>query len=183
MEIEQLIEKCKLYDVKAQEALYRRLAPVLLGVCMKYCKNKANAEDLFQESFIVIFNKIHQFKHKGSFEGWAKRITINTILSHFRKKTHTEPINEQKTEEAIDDDTEFEHTNFSLDTLLTLIHKLPNQYKLVFNMYVLDDFSHQEIALAIGITVGTSKSNLSRARAILKKELLALEQQKNMING
>ncbi len=182
MEIEQLIEKCQQHDVKAQEALYRRLAPLLLGVCMKYCKNKANAEDLFQESFIIIFNKIHQFKYKGSFEGWAKRITINTILSHFRKTQHTESINEEKTA-LIEDHTEFEHANFSLDTLLTLIHKLPSQYKLVFNMYVLDDFSHQEIAMALDISVGTSKSNLSRARAILKKELLVLEQQKNMING
>ncbi len=149
---------------------------------MKYCKNKANAEDLFQESFIIIFNKIDQFKHTGSFEGWAKRITINTILSHFRKKTNTEPINEEKIE-IIEDDDEFEHTNFSLDTLLALIHKLPNQYKLVFNMYVLDEYSHQEIADALNISVNTSKSNLSRARAILKKELEKLKQQKNMING
>ncbi len=149
---------------------------------MKYCKNKANAEDLFQESFIIIFKKIHQFKHHGSFEGWAKRITINTILSHFRKKMLTEPIDEEKIE-TIEDEADFEPTNFSLDTLLTLIHKLPDQYRLVFNMYVLDEFSHQEIAEALQISLGTSKSNLSRARAILKKELVILKQQKQMING
>lgn len=181
MGLEQLIKKCQEYDVKAQEALYRRFAPLLLGVCIKYCGDKALAQDLFQESFITIYNKIPQFKHQGSFEGWAKRVTINTVLAYYRKQRFLLPINEERTEEIEDDNFE-ETTTFSLDVLLDAIQKLPNQYRLVFNMYALDNYSHKEIAKALSISEGTSKSNLSRARSILKKELQKIERKEEYYN-
>lgn len=170
MSLEQIIEQCQKHDVKAQEALYRRFAPILLGVCIKYCGNKALAEDLFQESFITIFNKISQFKHRGSFEGWMKRITINTVLTYYRKHQYIESIDDHKIELIEENDT-LNTSKYSLNYLLSVIQKLPNQYRLVFNMYALDGYSHKEISKALGISEGTSKSNLSRARSILKKEL------------
>ena len=172
MNLERLIEQCKKNDVIAQKALYKRFAPILFGVCLKYCKNKTIAEDLFQEAFITIFNKIAQFKHKGSFEGWIKKITVNTILQHFKKQRVYELVNEKNLELIEEDDHDLtKFSNISLDYLLKTIQKLPDQYRLVFNLYVLDDYSHQEIAEALNISVGTSKSNLSRARVLLKKEI------------
>ena len=172
MNLEKLIEQCKKNDVIAQKALYKQFAPILFGICLKYCKNKTIAEDLFQEAFITIFNKIVQFKHKGSFEGWAKRITVNTILQHFKKQRVYELVNEENIAIIeIEDNCDTELSHLSLDYLLESIQKLPDQYRLVFNLYVLDDYSHQEIAEALNISVGTSKSNLSRARALLKKEI------------
>jgi len=179
--LEQLIKKCQKHDVKAQEAIYRHFAPLLLGVCIKYCGDKALAEDLFQESFITIFDKIPQFKHQGSFEGWAKRITINTILGHYRKQRFLESIDEEKIEEIEDKDYK-EIATFSLDVMLSVIQKLPNQYRLVFNMYALDGYSHKEIAKALTISEGTSKSNLSRARSILQKELKKTERREEHYN-
>ena len=155
---------------KAQQELYRIFAPKLFGICLKYCSNKVIAEDLFQESFITIFNKIHQFKHKGSFEGWVKRITINTVLQHYKKQQFHQPI----IDDIIIDDSEeidINDTNINLNYLLELIQELPNQYRLVFNLYVLDGYSHAEIAEAINISIGTSKSNLSRAKQLLRKKL------------
>ena len=166
----QLIKKCQQKDPKAQKKLYKILAPKLLGVCLKYCSCKSTAEDLFQEAFIVIFTKIGQFKNKGSFEGWAKRITINTILQHFRNKKNYELILEDKLEEK-EEDVEIDETNLNLNYLLNIIQELPDQYRLVFNLYVLDGYSHAEISELLHISVGTSKSNLSRAKQLLKKKI------------
>ena len=166
----QLIEQCVNKEANAQQELYRIFAPKLFGVCLKYCSNKTIAEDLFQESFITIFNKIHQFKHKGSFEGWAKRITINTVLQHYKKQQFHQPI----IDDIITDDLEeieIDNTDINLNYLLELIQELPNQYRLVFNLFVMDGYSHAEIAEAINISIGTSKSNLSRAKQLLRKKL------------
>ncbi len=171
MELDQLIRQCQEYEPRAQQQLYKILAPQLFGICMKYCKEKALAEDLFQEAFITIFKKIDSYKFKGSFEGWAKRITVNTVLSYFRKHQYFETIEENRhIDETLDEP--LETNRFTLDELLEMIHCLPPKYRIVFSMYVLDDFSHQEIAEALDITVGTSKSNLSRARVLLQKEVL-----------
>ena len=166
----QLIEQCVNQEAKAQQELYRLIAPKLFGICLKYCSNKTIAEDLFQESFITIFNKIHQFKHKGSFEGWVKRITINTVLQHYKKQQFHQPIIDDLVVDEVEE-IEVNDTNLDLTYLLERIQELPNQYRLVFNLYVLDGYSHAEIAEALNISVGTSKSNLSRAKHLLKKKL------------
>lgn len=168
MALNELIEKCKEEDVKAQGELYTLYANKLYSICLKYSKNVAEAQDNLQDAFLTIFKSIGQYKNKGSFEGWMKRITVNTVLQKFRKERYFEIVNDAIAEEP---ELEIEEQEVSLDYLLKLIQELPDRYRLVFNLYVLDDFSHQEIADMIGITVGTSKSNLARARMILKNKL------------
>lgn len=168
MALNELIEKCKEEDIKAQGELYTLYANKLYSICLKYSKNVAEAQDNLQDAFLTIFKSIGQYKNKGSFEGWMKRITVNTVLQKFRKERYFEIVNDAIAEEP---ELEIEEQEVSLDYLLKLIQELPDRYRLVFNLYVLDDFSHQEIADMIGITVGTSKSNLARARMILKNKL------------
>lgn len=168
MSLEQLIQKCKKNDTKAQSEIYKLYSSKLFSICLKYSRNYVEAEDSLQESFLTIFDKIAQFKDKGSFEGWIKRITINTVLQRYRDKSVINLVNED-----IKDDKEvvIEDTELSLDFLLKIVQELPDRYRLVFNLYVLDDYSHKEIASLLNITVGTSKSNLSRAKKLLKDQI------------
>ncbi|MFY0712067.1 sigma-70 family RNA polymerase sigma factor [Seonamhaeicola sp. NFXS20] len=169
MSLNQLIENCKINDTKAQGELYKLFSSKLFSICLKYSRNYAEAEDNLQDAFLTIFNKIGQYKHKGSFEGWIKRITVNTVLQKYRNDKVFDIVNENNIEdEAIEvDDDE----NFSLDFLLQIIQELPDRYRLVFNLYVLDGYSHKDIADMLNINVGTSKSNLARARQILKQNI------------
>ncbi len=142
----------------------------LFALCLKYSRNYQDAEDTLQDSFLTIFKKIPQYQHKGSFEGWMKRITINTALQKYREKSPLQLVSEAPDEEILEE-IELETENVNIDVLLELIQNLPDRYRLVFNLYVLDNYSHKEIAELLNISVGTSKSNLSRARQILKKEM------------
>jgi RNA polymerase sigma factor (sigma-70 family) len=154
----------------AQSDIYKLYAEVLFGVCLKYSENYQDAEDTLQDSFLTIFDKIKQYNNKGSFEGWLKRIAINTALQKYRKKKPFRFVRAfTDTEEIVE--INFEDENLDIDFLLSLIQKLPNQYRLVFNLYVLDGYSHKEISKMLSISEGTSKSNLSRARKSLKNEL------------
>ncbi|MGB3606197.1 MAG: RNA polymerase sigma factor [Psychroserpens sp.] len=168
MSLDQLIERCKKNDAQAQSQLYKRYANKLFSICLKYSRNYVEAEDNLQDAYITIFKKIDQFRHKGSFEGWMKRITVNTALQRYRSIGVFDIINEDQIEDVtveVDDD------DISIDFLLKIIQKLPDRYRLVFNLYALDDYSHKEIASLLNISVGTSKSNLARARLILKKKV------------
>ena len=168
MIIEQLIHECSNNNTKAQEQVYRLLAPKLFSVCLKYSRNYEEAQDNLQESFLVIFEKIGQFKNTGSFEGWAKRIVINYVLQQYRNQKIFEIISEKI---AVEEEVEIDDENVSLEFLTKIIQELPDRYRLVFNLYVIDDYSHKEIAEMLGITIGTSKSNLARAKAILKQKI------------
>lgn len=168
MGIEELITNCKKGQRTAQEELYRRYSGVLYGICLKYSKNKSEAEDNLHDSFMTIYDKVGQFNHKGSFEGWMKRITVNTIMQKYRKERHLKVVVDTIGEEA---DVEENHANISLSTLLAYIQELPNKYRLTFNLYVLDGYTHKEIGELLGTSTGTSKSNLARARMILKEKL------------
>jgi len=137
-------------------------------VCLKYSNNKQEAEDNLHDSFITIFGKIKQFKNKGSFEGWLKRIAVNICLQKYRKQSVLNIVTDQYPDKI---DVEVEEDNISLKYLLQLIQELPNRYRMVFNLYVLDGYSHKEIAELLNISVGTSKSNLSRARLNLKERI------------
>jgi len=166
--IEQLIHECGNYNTKAQEQVYRLLAPKLFAVCLKYSRNYEEAQDNLQESFLIIFDKIKQYKSSGSFEGWAKRIVINYVLQQYRKQNIFEIVSEKiPAEEEIEIDDE----NISLEFLTKIIQELPDRYRLVFNLYVLDGYSHKEISEMLEINIGTSKSNLARAKAILKNKI------------
>ena len=140
----------------------------MFSICLKYSKNKQEAQDNFQDGFIVIFDKIGQFNFKGSFEGWLKRVMINTVLLKYRKKNVLNIVTEDIPDEVIVD---VDDDEISLDFLLNLINELPDRYRLVFNLYALDGYSHKEISEMLLIAEGTSKSNLARARAILKQKI------------
>lgn len=163
-----LIEECKKNDRKAQEQLYRIYASKLYTVALKYSRNNAEAEDNLQEAFIIIFNKISQFHFKGSFEGWAKRIVINQCLQQYRGVSFLDIVNENI---PFSEEVEIEEDAISMDYLMKIIQELPDRYRLVFNLYVLDGYPHKEIAQMLDISDGTSKSNLARARMILKEKI------------
>ncbi len=168
MVLKKLIKQCKRHNIEAQKELYLLYADKFFGICLKYSSNYAQAQDNLQDSFITIFEKIHQFKGQGSFEGWMKRIVVNTTLQKYKKQKVFELISPNQ---IADDRLTVTDSPIKLDTLLKLIQELPNRYRLVFNLYVLDGNSHAEIALQLNISEGTSKSNLSRARAILKTKV------------
>jgi len=144
-------------------------------VCLKYSRNYEDAEDTLQDSFLTIFKKVDQYAHKGSFEGWMKRITIHTALQKYRDKSRLQIVSEEHIKEPSEEVVDL-NTMLSVDLLLRLIQQLPDRYRLVFNLYVLDNFSHKEIAAMLEISEGTSKSNLSRARQFLKKEVESHQQ-------
>jgi len=166
--LEKLIKKCANNDRKAQKEIYQLFAGKLFSICLKYSKNKQEAQDNFQDGFVVIFDKIGQFNFKGSFEGWIKRVMVNTILLKYRKKTVLSIVTEEIPDEVVVD---IDDDEISLDYLLNLIQELPERYRMVFNLYVLDGHSHKEIAKMLKIAEGTSKSNLARARGILKQKI------------
>ncbi|WP_420571348.1 RNA polymerase sigma factor [Kordia sp.] len=168
MSLEQLIYKCKNNDRDAQAQLYREYAKKLYATSLKYSRNKLEAEDNLQDSFMVIFEKIGQYNFKGSFEGWLRRITVNTVLQKYRSKGVFEVVSERVIK---DEPVTVYEEDISIDYLLNIIQELPDRYRLVFNLYVLDDYSHQEIAEMLSISQGTSKSNLARARVILKNKV------------
>ena len=174
---EKLIELCKKGKQQAQEELYDRFSAAMLATCMRYTGNKVEAEDLLQEGFIKIFKNIYEFKAKneGSLAAWIKRIMINTSISYLRKKRNqlfVENIETYQPFENKEDELEdFEIQQPDGDELMKLISELPDGYRLVFNLYVLENHSHKEIAQMLNITEGTSKSQLSKARAYLQKRI------------
>ena len=170
MGLEKLILDCQNNNPKAQEQLYKLFSAKFFGVCLKYSRNYVEAQDNLQDGFLIIYNKIHQFSFKGSFEGWAKRIMINNALQKFKSARYLEVIIDDITQEIIEE-VELDDDNISMDFLLCCIQELPERYRLVFNLYVLDDYSHKEIAAMKNITTGTTKSNLARARIILKEKI------------
>jgi len=176
LSLDQLINDCKNNDTKAQEQLYRLFSSKLFAICLKYSRNYAEAEDNLQDGFLIIFDKIHQYNFKGSFEGWIKRIMINNVLQQYRKVSFLE-----LTTENISDEPEVEiDDTVSLDFLMKIIQELPDRYRLVFNLYVIDGYSHNDIAEMLEISTGTSKSNLSRARMILKEKIESHTAQNNL---
>jgi RNA polymerase sigma factor (sigma-70 family) len=170
-----LIYRCKQNERKAQEELYRLYSPKLFGVCLKYSDNYQQAEDNLQDGFVTIFEKIGQFQDKGSFEGWMKRILINTSLQQHRQQKVYGITNEEDLQE---DEIEIETENISVDFLLQCVQELPDRYRQVFNLYVLDGYSHKEISDLLSITEGTSKSNLARARTSLKEKIELVQNSK-----
>ena len=168
MDLEELIHNCKKGKREAQAELYRKYSGILFGMCLKYSKNKTEAEDNLHDSFVTIFNKIDQYHFKGSFEGWIKRITVNTVLQKYRKEQHLNVVSENYGDQM---EVDTEQVDVSLSTLLGYIQELPNKYRLTFNLYVLDGYSHKEISEMLGTSTGTSKSNLARAKMILREKI------------
>jgi RNA polymerase sigma-70 factor (ECF subfamily) len=142
----------------------------MYGVCLRYARDSAEAEDIMQEGFVRVFNKIGQFEFKGSFEGWMRRIMVNTALEKFRKQERLYPVEEMKIFEATEW-VEETISSITAEDLLRIIQQLPPRYRMVFNLFAIEGYSHVEIGEMMNISEGTSKSNLSRARVILQKSV------------
>lgn len=174
----ELIAGCQLGNRKAQELLYKFFAAKMLGVCMRYATDKMEAEDMLQNGFIKVFGKISDFKGEGSFEGWVRRIMVHTSIEFYRK--HHKML--QLVEMDLAGEGQLVHTvaanSLEAKDLLAMIQTLPPGYRLVFNLYALEGYSHREIGEMLNISEGASKSQLSRARTILKEMVIKTERLK-----
>jgi RNA polymerase sigma-70 factor (ECF subfamily) len=150
-----------------QFELYQQFAPKMYGVCLRYAGNAEEAEDILQEGFIKIFNKIGSYRGDGSFEGWIRRIFVNTAIEHFRKKTYLQPLTEVE-ENTMEGKYLSVLDKLAEKDIIQLVQQLSPGYRTVFNMYVVEGYTHKQIAEALGISEGTSKSQLSRAKQILQ---------------
>ncbi|MGC9330335.1 MAG: RNA polymerase sigma factor [Bacteroidales bacterium] len=170
-EEKKLVKRCQLRDGKAFNKLYEKYAPVLFAICMRYGKNQAEAEDILQESFLTIFNKIETYRFEGSFEGWMKRITVNTAINLLRSKNHQ--LYRIKSDEY--DQVKFEGydaiSKLNEEEILKCIQNLPVGYRTVFNLHVVEGYKHREIAELLMISENTSRTQLGKARQALIKEM------------
>lgn len=172
--IDSLLDGCKKGDRKAQESLYKALASKMMGVCMRYAKDTFEAEDILQIGFVKVFQKVTEFRSDGSFEGWIRRIMVNTAIETYRKNLRS--LNVVDIDEVYDQpQSTFDMGKLELNDLMKLVQQLSNGYRIVFNMYAIEGYSHKEIAKELGISEGASKSQLSRARAILKDKIIKME--------
>ena len=168
--LQHIITGCQKNKRQAQKALYERYAERLLGVCLRYAGSASEAEDILHDGFIKIFNKIEQYSFKGSFEGWMRRIIVNTALERFRNQYKVINI-QDNSKDFVEDSYENIVESITADELLELVQELSPKYRMVFNLYAIEGYNHQEIAKKLSISEGTSKSNLSRARAILQEKI------------
>jgi RNA polymerase sigma factor (sigma-70 family) len=166
-----LIKGCIAGDRASQAKLYNFYARKMMGVCMWYARNKEEAEEILQDGFVRVFTYLHKYAASGSFEGWIRKIMVNSALLKFRNKSHLRPVMELNMD--IPDPAENNSALRLLDAkeLVDVVQTLSPGYRIVFNLYVLEGLKHREIAEALGISEGTSKSNLAAARAILQKVL------------
>ena len=162
-----LIKGCLAGNRRMQEELYLRFSPRMYAVCLRYAGNAEEAEDILQEGFVKIFKKLDSFRSEGSFEGWVRRIFVNTSIEHFRRKRYLMPVTE-KEENTIEGKYTSVLDELAEKDILALVQELSPGYRTVFNMYVVEGYTHKEIADMLGISEGTSKSQLSRAKVILQ---------------
>lgn len=167
----ELVIACLNGEATAQRQLYQTYGPKMLGVCRRYVKTIEEAEDILQEGFISVFTKLHQFKMEGSLEGWIRRVMVSRAIEYYRKAAHVFPvtnIEDVENEVASADDI---LSAISADELLNMISELPAMHKVVFNLYIFEEMEHSEIAEALKIPLGTSKSTLFYARMMLRKKI------------
>ena len=165
-----IIKGCLSGERRSQEKLYKLLSSRMFGVCLQYSNGYDDAKDILQEGFIKVFSKLEQYNERGSFEGWVRRIMINTALEKYRSHLHLYPLTDKdvKREQLIYEEV-FE--KLSANDLVKLVQELPPRYRMVFNLYAIEGYAHKEISEMLGITVGTSKSNLARARGIMQEKV------------
>ena len=171
---EQIIEGCLKNDRKAQKMLYDRYASLFLGICLRYAQSRSEAEDVLQDGFVKIFFRIKQYKGQGSFEGWMKRIIVNTAISNYR--SNLKHYYKQDIQELPDYSLKMNipDCDFTRDELLSIVQNLPTGYRMVFNLYAIEGYKHKEIARMLDIDITTSKSQYSRAKKIIQKKLETL---------
>jgi RNA polymerase sigma factor (sigma-70 family) len=170
----ELIQGCLREDRQSQQELFRRYAGVMLAVCMRYSRHEMEAEDLLQDAFIKVFDNLGQFEFKGSLEGWIRRIAVNTALKNYSKKGFKlEQIGLDSSPELPQDPDIYSH--LQEEELLRLISRLPDGYRLVFNLYAIEGYGHKEIAEMLGIQESTSRSQLVKARKMLQLMVIDLQ--------
>jgi RNA polymerase sigma-70 factor (ECF subfamily) len=173
--IDELIKKCRANDRKAQELLYKQFASKMMGVCLRYATDRMEAEDMLQNGFIKVFQKIEDYRGDGSFEGWIRRIMAHSSIEYYRKY--------HKMVQLVDIEDAAGHapvdamalSKLAASDLMALIGQLAPGYRIVFNLFAIEGFSHKEIAEMTGISEGASKSQLSRARSVLKEQVIKME--------
>jgi len=171
---EELIADCIAGRRKSQELLYAHFSPKMFGICLRYASDYHSAEDILQDGFIKAFNNLHRFRNEGSFEGWLKRIFVNTSIEHYRKNLQRRQITTIDHAESIEQVATTPLDNLAKDELLGLVQKLSPGYRTVFNLYAIEGFAHKEIGKLLDISEGTSKSQLARARINLQKMIKEL---------
>lgn len=176
-----LISGCIDGDRRMQEELYRRFSPRMYAVCLRYAGSAEEAEDILQEGFIKIFKKLNTFRSEGSFEGWIRRIFVNTAIEHFRRKRYLQPVTD-KEENTLEGNYLSVLDNLAERDILELVQQLSPGYRTVFNMYVVEGYTHKEIGDMLGISEGTSKSQLSRAKVILQDMVRKFLEQRTLEN-
>ena len=167
--LESLIEGCKKQDPKAQKGLYDLLAPAMMAVCLRYIRDKEAAKDTMQDGFITLFDKISTYKGEGAFEGWARRIFVNTALMQIRRNDALKFSDNIEDSQAMQMTQSNTLEKIGADEIFKLVSSMPDGFRTVFNLYVIEGYSHKEIAEELGCTEATSRSKLQRARLRLQE--------------
>jgi len=172
MSDQQIIDGCANHERKAQQILYDKYSHFLLGVCMRYATDKTEAEDILQDSFLKIFTNIKDFSGTGSFIGWLRKVAVNTAITHYHKnlkyRYHVDIEEYVSVEAGV---ASFEEDYFTSDELYKVLNELPTGYRMVFNLYAVEGYKHKEIAEMLGVDTNTSKSQYSRAKAVIREKL------------
>ena len=168
--LEILLNGCRKGKPKSQKELYERFAAAMYGICLQYASGEEDAQDIMQEGFVKVFNKLDQVKNPAAFPGWIRRVMVNTALEKYRSHVILQRMDDvqEEADEASDDGI---FDRLMCQELVDLIQTLSPRYRMVFNLYAIEGYNHQEISDELAISVGTSKSNLSRARAILQEKI------------
>ena len=169
-----IIDKCRKGDRSAQKKLYDYLAPKMFAVCLRYMGDRMPAEDILQDGFITLFSKLDSYSGEGSFEGWARKIFVNTALMSLRKTDALKLSDDLEAAGNLRSDISTQIQNIGYKEIMKIVMKLPDGYRTVFNMFVVEGFSHKEIAQALNISEVTSRSQLQRARMILQEKIKKL---------
>ena len=176
---EKLIEGCIEGNRYAQKMLFEKYRSLMFAICMRYAKSKNEAEDIMIEGFMKIYSSLSEFKKKGSFEGWLKRIMVNAAINNYRsnlKHYYNSTIDDDNFLEIRDEKDNFK-TNYSAEYLINLIQGLPDGYRMVFNLYEIEGYSHKEIAEIMNISISTAKTQLFYAKKTLQKKLTKINQE------
>ena len=176
---QQLIKGCVRQEHVAQKSVFDLYSKRMMGVCLRYARNEVDAEEILIEAFCKVFEKIHQFKHEGSFEGWIRKIVVNVALKKYSliRFTYEKSFNYEANYEENYFQEEDSLSDLGEKEILQLINKLPDGYRLVFNLYVIEGYKHDEIAELLKINSGTSRSQLAKARNMLQKQILEMNKE------
>jgi RNA polymerase sigma factor (sigma-70 family) len=166
-----IIQGCLEGNPRMQEQLYKQYAPKMYAVCLRYSGQPDDAQDILQDGFVKVYRNLSRFRGDGSFEGWMRRIFVNTAIEHYRKSVKMYPVTETQ-ENNVEDREWNAFEKLSVKDLMNLIQELSPGYRTVFNLYVVEGYTHREIGEMLGISEGTSKSQLARAKAILQQMII-----------